>query len=107
MKTLLRTLIVALGLVVVVGGSTPAHAAMSYSAGHSCGVNYRCNIWTNSSVNASVEHSYNGVVVGYWMSGGSHSSSRNVSGWTRAEAYTGGTFQGKGSSCTCRSGCGV
>ena len=107
MKTRFRVLAgLAVSGLLLAGVPSQAHAA-DRSATNACGVNYRCSISTSTS--AAVDHSYNGVVHGYWPSGGPHSSSKSVNGTTTAAASTGGTFYQWGSNCACPSGstCGV
>lgn len=102
----------ALVALVFVGFSTlasPASAAESWTTQLSCGVNYVCRVNSNTT-SGYVNHYVSGVPTGSWLSGGAHSSSRNVnvsSAWAKVD--TGGTFNSHSASCSCRPGvvCGV
>lgn len=76
-----------------------------YETLHTCGVNYRCSITTNSTAGAT--HQINFVTSGSWPTAGVRTSSRAVpAGTSRAIASTSGDFRSALSSCFCAAGAG-
>lgn len=105
MKMLRRlTMAATVAAVAALALAAPASAAPDwYESLHTCGVNYRCSITTNSTAGAT--HQINYVTTGSWTTSGLHSSSKAVpAGTSRAIASTPGNFSSKSSSCYCPGG---